>query len=689
LAIYHCSVKVIGRSSGRSATGAAAYRSGEKIVDERSGLTHDYTRKTGIDHTEILAPENAPAWVFDRSDLWNHVELCEKRKDSQLCREVEVALPIELTPEQNKELVKGFIQDEFISKGMVADLAIHHAENENPHAHILLTTRSIDHEGFGKKNRDWNQKELLESWRKSWEVNANRALEREGFEERIDRRTLKDQGIERIPQIHVGPKVFEMEKRGVRTERGQRASDIIDANEKIISLEKYKESIEHERTIEHETSQNERGVSQSDRAASEGARDIERSNHRTDSSTAASEQGALRELDSSANSNSRSMDASSQESQERSPSDVRRHQSNHTDCEVPEIEFNSHESDDNSHRYASAFERILALVPNANHNGEKRRDMDGNSPEKLDRTYLAVRRQLNALKCDSYDIGIKNSDGKMMTRTWTKDETLKSVSWLKRENAKGADIYVRPAGEKNQGILLVDDLNQAQLKRMKSQGYEPAAVIETSPHNHQAWVRLSNQPIDSHLATAISKGMAHHFDADQNSADWRHFGRLAGFTNQKPEHRTAQGRSPWVLCHESNGRQASRGDQTVQTIEARLEERSSQILKENSAKRAVEADRGALKQDPIPTYQKELKTLRERFGADMDLSRADFMICSKMLKAGYTKNQLFETLKQASPELQTRKASHQDDYCKRTVEAVQSKHIEQRQARSQEQDLGR
>ena len=144
MAIYHCSVKVIGRSSGRSATGAAAYRSGEKITDERTGIVHDYTRKSGIDHAEIIAPENAPSWVQDRSTLWNQVELIEKRKDSQVCREVEVALPAELSSAENQKLVQGFIKNEFVKNGMVADLSIHHAKGENPHAHILLTTRSID-----------------------------------------------------------------------------------------------------------------------------------------------------------------------------------------------------------------------------------------------------------------------------------------------------------------------------------------------------------------------------------------------------------------------------------------------------------------------------------------------------------------------------------------------------------------
>ncbi len=238
MAIYHLSAKVISRSSGRSATASAAYRAGDKITDERTGLTFDYSRKKDVDATTIIKPENAPAWMGDRSLLWNEVEKVEKRKDSQLAREIDVALPVELNHSQKQELVRAFVTDQFVSQGMVADIAFHHLDSHNPHAHILLTMREITANGFGKKNRDWNRKELLEKYRSSWEAYTNRTLERAGRKERIDRRTLEEQGINRIPQIHLGPNVAAMMARGIATERGDRYLSIQVANQEIDALER-------------------------------------------------------------------------------------------------------------------------------------------------------------------------------------------------------------------------------------------------------------------------------------------------------------------------------------------------------------------------------------------------------------------------------------------------------------------
>jgi len=145
---------------------------------------------------------------------------------------------------------------------------------------------------------------------------------------------------------------------------------------------------------------------------------------------------------------------------------------------------------------------------------------------------------------------------------------------------------------------------------------------------------------------------------------------LLGFTNRKPEHTTAQGCNPWVLCYESSGKNASRGDETVQTILKRIDDFKVEREQKTRREDALNAPQGALKSNPIQTYQNQFKSLTERYGADMDLSRADYMICSSMVKSGYSKDQLIKTLEQASPELVTRKVSHELDCCKRTVEAA-------------------
>lgn len=193
MAIYHLNAQIIGRSSGRSSVGAAAYRLGVELADELTGEVFDYTRKQGVDSWHTLAPANAPDWVNDPAALWNAVEAVEKRKDAQLCREVNVALPAELTPEQMKALALDYAREQWVDRGMVAVLAFHDLDSHNPHFHAMLTMRDIGPEGFGKKNRDWNAKGLLETWREQWATHANTVLESAGHSTRIDHRTLDAQ----------------------------------------------------------------------------------------------------------------------------------------------------------------------------------------------------------------------------------------------------------------------------------------------------------------------------------------------------------------------------------------------------------------------------------------------------------------------------------------------------------------
>ena len=203
MAIYHLRATMISRSQGRSATAASAYRVAERIEDRRTGLVFDYAARGGVDHTEILAPDHAPDWVHDRSELWNRVEESETRKNSQVAREVRVALPDELTHAQRVALVRDYAQAQFVDRGMVADIALHapgrEGDDRNHHAHILLTTREVDADGFTTKNRDWNKVEVLEGWREAWARDSNAALERAGIEDRVDHRTLvvqRDEALE-------------------------------------------------------------------------------------------------------------------------------------------------------------------------------------------------------------------------------------------------------------------------------------------------------------------------------------------------------------------------------------------------------------------------------------------------------------------------------------------------------------
>ncbi len=227
---------------------AAAYRAGEKITNQYDGITHDYTRKGGVAHTEILLPKNAPAEYADRATLWNAVEQGERNKNAQLSREIELALPVELSQEQNNQLVRDYCQRHFVSAGMCADICIHDKNDGNPHAHIMLTIRPFEQDGsWAAKSRkeyildengqrivlksgafktrkvdatDWNDQGKAEIWRRGWAEVVNAALEREGVTGRIDHRSYERQGVEQIPTVHLGVAAFQMEKRGIRTERG-------------------------------------------------------------------------------------------------------------------------------------------------------------------------------------------------------------------------------------------------------------------------------------------------------------------------------------------------------------------------------------------------------------------------------------------------------------------------------------
>jgi Ti-type conjugative transfer relaxase TraA len=204
MAIYHFSVKVVSRAKGQSVVAAAAYRAGASLPDDRYGMTHDYTRKEGVGHSEILLPEGAPEWMADRQRLWNQVEATEKRKDAQLARELEIGLPLELTHDENVELVRNFVGSHFVAKGMVADFSVHEDDPNNPHAHVLLTMREVTPEGFGNKVRAWNAKAELLNWREAWAETANEHLAKAGHAIRIDHRTLAAQGLELEPGRKIG-----------------------------------------------------------------------------------------------------------------------------------------------------------------------------------------------------------------------------------------------------------------------------------------------------------------------------------------------------------------------------------------------------------------------------------------------------------------------------------------------------
>lgn len=239
MAIYHLSIKPVSRSAGRSATAAAAYRAGVRITDERTGEIHDYTRKGGVEFATIVAPLGVKG-AYDREALWNAVELAEKRKDSRVAREFEIALPEELPADERRRVAVEFARELVDRYGIAADVAVHSpsrdGDNRNHHAHILCTTRQVKRGQNGelvlgekislelseKKRADLGLcpgAEEVTELRALWAQVANRALEHY-TDQRIDHRSLKDQGItDRLPQVHLGPAVTQMHRRGVKSDK--------------------------------------------------------------------------------------------------------------------------------------------------------------------------------------------------------------------------------------------------------------------------------------------------------------------------------------------------------------------------------------------------------------------------------------------------------------------------------------
>lgn len=204
MAIYRLEAKIVGRSRGHSVTAAAAYRARARIVDGRTGVVHDFTRRGGVEHTEILTPAHAPAWMReDRARLWNLVEASETRTNAQLARELVLTLPRELSAEQRIAVTRAFVSSELVSLGMIADVAHHTGRIDadglaQNHAHVLLSLREVTQHGFSRhKMRAWNSTELLERWRAEWAAHLNEALKQADIAcAPVDHRSLAKQRVE-------------------------------------------------------------------------------------------------------------------------------------------------------------------------------------------------------------------------------------------------------------------------------------------------------------------------------------------------------------------------------------------------------------------------------------------------------------------------------------------------------------
>jgi hypothetical protein len=272
---------------------------------------------------------------------------------------------------------------------------------------------------------------------------------------------------------------------------------------------------------------------------------------------------------------------------------------------------------------------------------------------------------MTALGVERLLVGIRDAQtGLMMHRTWNCAELEQSVPWLKRMNARGNDIYVRPDGD--HGLVLVDDLKPEALERMQREGYAPAAILETSSGNFQAWVKLSDAPLSPEVRTRAARGLAQHYGGDLNSADGKHFGRLAGYTNQKPQH-TRHNRQPYVLAHACPGMIARAAPAYLEQI-AQGMDKEAEEQERRERRDALQSARPGAGRNPIQEYQRQAQRLMGQYGADADLSRVDWMIATDMAKSGrFTLQDIAAGIRECSPNVDRRKAGHIEDYATRTA----------------------
>lgn len=283
--------------------------------------------------------------------------------------------------------------------------------------------------------------------------------------------------------------------------------------------------------------------------------------------------------------------------------------------------------------------------------------------KKFDRTFVAVQRQLKAFNVARYEIGLFHREqDQMLPRLWSASDIIKAIGYLKSMNMKGYDVFIRPEG--SQGFIFFDDLSLAKIEQLKSDGLAPALIIESSPMNFHGWIKVSDSPIPEALATAIAKNIAQQYNGDKDSADWRHYGRLAGFTNRKDKHIQANGRQPFVLLNSYNGRLAQNSAQVIEQGLKSLESLQEQQLARKVSLQNREVDPNL--KDAFQFYQSELLGLESRYGSNLDCSRADWMIVNKMITKGYSKASIVEAMEQCSPALDNR-LNHSDNYIEITI----------------------
>lgn len=705
MAIYHLTASK-GQQGKQSARAKFAY------ID-RQGKYQNPDRVAG-------GSGNMPAWADTPADYWQAADKFE-RANGRLFRSYEFALPKELTQKARGELAAQFCAQIANSQEgpLPYSFAVHEgAEGENPHCHLIVSERVNDgiartadtwfkrankkapEKGGAVKAESLERKERLFEIRKEWADLANQTLEQAGIPDRIDHRTLAEQGINRPPQLHIGPHVLEMEAKGIITDKGTKANERyreIERGEELASIGRADRAIgaEHGRTSGRSLNDHEGNQKDIHGRSSGNADGLEAPENFSAEILRGSRFDSPDNCDSSAMRIIALADPLRDRSIESRDSGAERPDKGQ--ARTGEAGKAMAEHGKQSQEHGRGQQSPLAEVGHETNHGK--------GLEKADRTTEAVKNQVRAMGCARFEIGVKNDKG-MMNREYTAEEVIKAVPWLKRMNAQGNEIYIRPARDEQSALVLLDDLEPITLEEMREQGLAPAAIIETSHRNCQAWVKLGKETLTDALRADIAKKLAKDWGADPASAESRHYGRLAGFTNRKEKHLTERG-FPFVLCRSSSGEIAQNGAQLVQ--EARGREIARQKALETAEQaRQLEAQAKAqtrerldgikktagtwerLVEGPAAKFQRYFQQwLDNQQGNKPDWSKGDYAVACRMLTEHYRQEDVIAAIVECSPSIDLRKQGHALDYAQRTVANAQKEIDAERARNRQEQEQKR
>jgi hypothetical protein len=286
-------------------------------------------------------------------------------------------------------------------------------------------------------------------------------------------------------------------------------------------------------------------------------------------------------------------------------------------------------------------------------------------------TFEAVKKQITAMNCTAFKLGIfDRNENKMINKDFLKpDDVTKLIPWLLFQNVSGKDIYISQANNLDRALILVDDINSIQINEMKRRGMSPACVIETSPNNFQAWISLGLEPMPKPERKIAAVLLAEQFSGDMASTDANHFGRLAGFTNKKDKY-LLNNRHPFVLCREAKGVDAEKSQSLRDWARAKHEREKKDEMANERIPKSKEAKNLKPAGVAFSLYFGQWSRCVKIKGKLMDFSRGDFAVACRMLKEGYSKEEIAIALSENSPDIQSRKINHIEDYIMRTIKAA-------------------